>query len=152
MRATRLASGFWALSMASWAARGVCGQYLYILLAREEGLRETRNQRTAAPFRWLPQMILPELPQMPKPKVPRREAMTGTVLTFPSTNFMRVVRATDEFDTEGVAAGVRIGGGAGDVDRGAMGKVELRRRDYVRESCTVSSMPGKCRRRGVGPW
>ena len=78
--------------------------------------------------------------------------MTAAVLTFPSADLMRVVRATDELDTEGITAGVRVGGGTGDVGRGAMGKVELRRRDYVRESCTVSSMPGKCRRRGVGPW
>ena len=78
--------------------------------------------------------------------------MTSAILTFPSTDFVGVVRATDELDTEGVAAGVRIGGGAGDVGRGAIGRLELQRGDYVRESCTVSSMPGMCRRRGVGPW
>ena len=33
--------------------------------------------------------------------------MTGTVLTFPSTDFVGVVRATDELDTEGITAGVR---------------------------------------------
>ena len=78
--------------------------------------------------------------------------MTSAILTLPSAHLMRMVRAANELDTEGVAAGVRIGGGAGDVGRGAIGRLELQRGDYVRESCTVSSMPGMCRRRGVGPW
>lgn len=41
--------------------------------------------------------------------------MTDMVLTFPSADLMRVVRAADELDTERVAASVGIGGGAGDV-------------------------------------
>ena len=51
--------------------------------------------------------------RIPNTKAPRRGAMTAAVLTFPSADLMRVVRATDELDTEGVAAGVRVGGGAG---------------------------------------